>query len=107
MECRGIMNVPIDQMTSNGFDAQWGTNCLGHAHFTMCLIPELLEGARTSSDGKVRVINTASDGAYWAPKEGIIWETLRDGEDRRKLTPMKLYFQSKFVSRPVKYFGRN
>ncbi|KAG8940614.1 hypothetical protein FRC04_005179 [Tulasnella sp. 424] len=92
----GIMNVPIDQMTSNGFDAQWGTNCLGHAHFTMCLIPELLEGAKTSSDGKARVINTASDGAYWAPKEGIIWETLRDGEDRRKLTPMKLYFQSKF-----------
>lgn len=99
------MNVPVDELTADGYDLQFGTNTLGHAHLTMCLIPELLEGAKTSSDGKARVVHTASDGAYWTSKEGINWNTLKDGPERKKLSSMKLYFQSKFVRHGV--FGRS
>ncbi|KAG8892728.1 hypothetical protein FRB99_002485, partial [Tulasnella sp. 403] len=94
----GVMAPPKDQFTVDGYDLQFGTNVLGHAHFTLLLIPELAEGAKSSSDGKARVVNTASDGAYWGPKEGIKWDSLRDGSTRNKMGPMKLYFQSKFVS---------
>lgn len=79
---------------TDGYDLQWGTNTLGHAHFTLCLIPALLEGAKTSSDGRSRVINLSSDAAYGS---GINWDTLKDGPERRKLSPLGLYFQSKFV----------
>ena len=33
----------------DGYDLQFGTNVLGHAHFTLNLIPELLAGAKTLS----------------------------------------------------------
>ncbi|KAG8943036.1 hypothetical protein FRC04_003247 [Tulasnella sp. 424] len=89
----GVMKTPIDDLTTDGYDLQWGTNTLGHAHFTLCLIPALLEGAKTSSDGRSRVINVSSDAAYGS---GINWETLKDGPERRKLSPLGLYFQSKF-----------
>ncbi|KAG9041745.1 hypothetical protein FS837_011813 [Tulasnella sp. UAMH 9824] len=89
----GVMKTPIDELTAEGYDLQWGTNTLGHAHFTICLIPALLEGAKTSSDGKARVVNVSSDAAYGSC---INWDTLRDGPERRKLSPLSLYFQSKF-----------
>ncbi|KAG8894591.1 hypothetical protein FRC00_008691, partial [Tulasnella sp. 408] len=89
----GVMKTPIDELTADGYDLQWGTNTLGHAHFTLCLIPALLEGAKTSADGKARVVNVSSDAAYGS---GINWDTLRDGPERRKLSPLSLYFQSKF-----------
>ncbi|KAG8987306.1 hypothetical protein FRB94_001991 [Tulasnella sp. JGI-2019a] len=95
----GVFMVPIDQLTSDGFDLQFGTNVLGHAHFTLSLIPELIEGAKTSSDGKARVVNTSSDSAYLGvPKNGIDWNTLRDGVARKKMGTMTLYCQSKFAN---------
>ncbi|KAG9018075.1 hypothetical protein FRB90_012371 [Tulasnella sp. 427] len=89
----GVMKTPMDDLTADGYDLQWGTNTLGHAHFTLCLLPALLEGAKSSPDGKSRVINVSSDAAYGS---GIKWETLKDGPERRKLSPLGLYFQSKF-----------
>jgi len=83
------MNPPIDQFTSDGYDLQFGTNMLGHAHFTILLIPQLLAGAKSSKDGKARVVNTASDGAYWGPKEGIKFDTLLDSPARKSMSPMK------------------
>lgn len=78
-----------------------GTNVLGHAHFTLSLIPELIEGAKSSSDGKARVVNTSSDSAYLGtPKDGIDWNALRDGPPRKKMGSMTLYAQSKFVRLP-------
>jgi len=92
----GVMNPPVEQITSDGYDLQFGTNVLGHAHLTLHLIPQLLAGAKSSKDGKARIVNTASDGAYWGPKEGIKFDTLTDTPERRKMSTMKLYFQSKF-----------
>ncbi|KAG8849193.1 hypothetical protein FRB96_000900 [Tulasnella sp. 330] len=92
----GVMVPPIDQLTANGYDLQFGTNCLGHAHFTLLLIPELVNGAKTSSDGKARVVNTSSMAAYLAGKNGIHWNALEDTPQRKKLGQNGLYNQSKY-----------
>ncbi|KAG9045160.1 hypothetical protein FS837_006928 [Tulasnella sp. UAMH 9824] len=89
----GVMIPPLDQLTSDGYDLQFGTNALGHAHFTLCLLPALLEGAKSSSDGKARVVNTSSDAAAMINK--IDFDTLRDGPKRRKMSRWNLYGQSK------------
>lgn len=80
----------------DGYDLQFGTNVLGHAHLTLCLLPALLAGAKSSSDGKARVINTASNAATLIDK--IDFDTIRDGPKRQKLGRVNLYHQSKLVS---------
>ncbi|KAG8873419.1 hypothetical protein FRB97_006737, partial [Tulasnella sp. 331] len=95
----GVFMVPIGELTSDGYDLQFGTNVLGPAHFTLSLITELIEGAKSSSDGKARVVNTSSDSAYLGvPKNGIDWNTVRDGPARKKMGTMTLYSQSKFAN---------
>ncbi|KAG8896135.1 hypothetical protein FRC01_011990, partial [Tulasnella sp. 417] len=89
----GVMVPPPDQITSDGYDLQFGTNVLGHGHFTLCLLPALLAGAKSSSDGKARVINTSSNAATMINK--IDFDTLRDGPKRKKLGRVNLYHQSK------------
>jgi len=83
----------------DGYDLQFGTNVLGHAHFTLNLLPELLAGAKGSSDGKARIINTSSSAVYFLPKEGILWDTLekRELNQRKKAGIQFLYCQSKAV----------
>ncbi|KAG8902098.1 hypothetical protein FRC00_001898 [Tulasnella sp. 408] len=92
----GVMVPPLDQLTSDGYDLQFGTNVLGPAHFTLCLLPALLAGAKSSSDGKARVINTASNAATFIDK--IDFDTIRDGPKRQKMGKLSLYYQSKLVS---------
>ncbi|KAG8929605.1 hypothetical protein FRC01_004065 [Tulasnella sp. 417] len=89
----GVMIPPLDQLTSDGYDLQFGTNVLGHSHFTLCLLPALLEGTKSSPDGKARVVNTSSNTATFINK--IDFDTLRDGPKRQKMGRMDLYSQSK------------
>ncbi|EJU00117.1 NADP-binding protein [Dacryopinax primogenitus] len=95
----GVMSCPMDMLTTQGFDLQFGTNAIGHAYFTKLLIPTLLETAKTTPGGMVRVINTSSGGHVGAPKSGILWETLKDGPERnKKLSRTSAYFQSKWAN---------
>ncbi|KAJ7165571.1 NAD-P-binding protein [Mycena crocata] len=89
----GVMQPPLDQFTAQGYDLQFGTNVLGHFYFTKLLLPVLLATAKTSADGKVRVVNTASLGSSFAP--GLDYETFRESPERHKLGSTKLYNQSK------------
>ncbi|KAJ7718642.1 hypothetical protein B0H16DRAFT_1797198 [Mycena metata] len=84
---------PIDQLTAQNYDCQFGTNVLGHFYFTKLLLPTLI---KTAPPGKpARVINTASSAAdFFGP--AIHFNTLKDGPTRKKWSPEKLYFQSKF-----------
>ena len=85
---------PLDALTAEGYDLQWGTNVLGHFYFDELLLPALDAGARSSPDGRARVITTSSGGAYLGKLQ---YDTMRDGEARRKKTTEDLYFQSKLV----------
>ncbi|KZO92791.1 NAD-binding protein [Calocera viscosa TUFC12733] len=91
----GVMTCPMDMITKQGFDMQFGTNVIGHGFFTKLLLPTLLATAKT--DGTVRVINVSSNGHIGAPKGGILWDTLKDGPIRnKKLGSQNAYFQSKW-----------
>ena len=85
---------PVDELTSEGYDLQFGTNVLGHFYFTQLLLPALLSAARDSPDGKARVVHVASVGHEFV--SGIDFDTLTDTPKRRTLHPTTLYFQSKF-----------
>lgn len=98
----GVMFPPISSFTKHGHDLQFGTNVLGHFYLTQLLLPILLESAKSSSDGKVRVINVSSSAHMGAPspKYGgpVVYETVFDGPKRNNLGTETLYFQSKAVS---------
>ena len=116
------MYPPVEQTTRDGYDLQFGTNVIGacfvrrrsffsilllhrslmpaistgHFYLTNLLLPLMIESAKTSADGKARVINTSSMGHTFV--SGIDFDTIRDGPKRIKAGTMKLYSQSKFVS---------
>ncbi|KAF8158077.1 NAD(P)-binding protein [Crassisporium funariophilum] len=90
----GVMMPPVDQVTKQGYDLQFGTNVLGHYYFTKLLLPTLLETAKTSPDGKARVVNTSSTGHLMT--NVVDFNTLKDGPPRIKKGTNILYAQSKF-----------
>jgi len=92
----GLMVPPIEQTTADGYDLQFGTMVLGHYIFTMGLIPPLLEAAQHSPDGKARVINTSSLSSRFTGK--IRYDTLKDGDARKKYGVEMLYSQAKFAN---------
>ncbi|GJJ12869.1 hypothetical protein Clacol_007115 [Clathrus columnatus] len=90
----GVMCPPMEQLTKEGYDLQFGTNVLGHFYFTSLLLPELKAGAQTSSPDRVsRVIHTSSQIHVLAK---LNYETFIDSQARRKLGLNGLYGQSKF-----------
>ncbi|EJF56822.1 NAD(P)-binding protein [Dichomitus squalens LYAD-421 SS1] len=89
----GVMAPPIEQVTADGYDMQWGTNVVGHYYFTVLLLPALLAGVKSSPDHHARVITTASSRAY---SHTLHWETFKDTPERRKTSRVGLYPQSKF-----------
>ncbi|KAG9024051.1 hypothetical protein FRB95_012145 [Tulasnella sp. JGI-2019a] len=90
------MRSPIADLTADGYDMQFGVNTLGHAHFTLLLLPQLLAGVKSSSDGKARVVNVSSFAAYVAGRVGIYWDTVIDTPSRKKVDTADLYAQSKY-----------
>ncbi|KAI0278521.1 hypothetical protein BC826DRAFT_1084058 [Russula brevipes] len=95
----GVMYTPVDKVTNQGYDLQFGTNVLGHFYFTKLLLPVLTATAKKCPPKTVRVVNVSSIGHYIGGSEGIRWSTLATGdgslEERKKLGPAKLYSQSK------------
>ncbi|OJA21277.1 hypothetical protein AZE42_10595 [Rhizopogon vesiculosus] len=88
----GVMTPPVEMITDDGYDLQFGTNVVGHFYFTKLVMPGLLAAATTSSDGTARVVNTSSNG-HWM--SGLDYNTFRDSSIRRKKNAWSLYGQSK------------
>ncbi|OAX35984.1 NAD(P)-binding protein [Rhizopogon vinicolor AM-OR11-026] len=88
----GVFNPPVEMLTDDGYDLQFGTNVLGHFYFTKLVMPALLTAVATSSDGTARVVNTASN-THWL--SGLDYNTFRDSPARRKMNTWKRYGQSK------------
>ncbi|TFK37741.1 NAD-P-binding protein [Crucibulum laeve] len=100
----GVMTPPVEMITDDGYDLQFGTNVLGHFYLTKLLVPALVNGAKTSSDGKSRVVTTSSS-AMWFDK--VDYKTIKDGPLRIKKGTTGLYAQSKFCTSVFAHeFGR-
>ncbi len=105
----GVMLSPMDMLTKQGYDLQFGTNVLGaffdlgsfcrlthsigHFHFTKLVLPALLAAATPTE--KARVITTSSSANYMGTLNFDLWA---DGPARSKKAPGDMYVQSKHVS---------
>ncbi|KAG1735504.1 hypothetical protein EDB19DRAFT_1723858 [Suillus lakei] len=89
----GVMAPPIELVTADGYDLQFGTNVLGHYYFTKLLLPILTSTAEATPEGKVRVVNVASCAHLFG---SLDFNTFKDGPARKKYSRTGLYNQSKF-----------
>jgi len=94
------MVPPIDQLTAQKFDLQFGTNVLGHLLFIQLLYP-LLVSTTTPSDPSRIVWVASSMQYYFNPPLKYDWIT--DTEERKKQDPWSLYMQSKFATVQLAY----
>ncbi|KAG1869443.1 hypothetical protein DFJ58DRAFT_837739 [Suillus subalutaceus] len=90
----GVMTPPMEMLTEDGYDLQFGTNVLGHFYFTKTIMPALLAGASQSPDGTARIVNTSSN-AHWL--SSLDYNTFKDSPARQKKSAMNLYGQSKLL----------
>lgn len=88
----GVMHPPVELLTDDGYDLQFGTNVLGHFYLTKLLLPTLLSTAKSSPVGTVRVVNTSST-AHWLGS--LDFDTFKDTPKRRAQGTLHLYNQSK------------
>ncbi|KAF6760959.1 hypothetical protein DFP72DRAFT_881900 [Ephemerocybe angulata] len=89
----GVMAPPVDQLTKQGYDLQFGTNVLGHWYFTKLLLPALLAASKATNGKTGRVIHTSSSGSLLAST--LKFETFKDHPSRTKAGTEYLYTQSK------------
>ncbi|KAJ6552934.1 NAD-P-binding protein [Mycena capillaripes] len=88
----GIMIPPLDQVTRQRYDLQFGL-VLGHFYLTKLLLPVLLSAAHSTPGGKARIINVSSAAHHFTR---LNFATFKEGPERRKCSTHKLYAQSKF-----------
>lgn len=90
---------PVETLTKQGYDGQFGTNVLGHFYLTELLLPTLIATAKDSPPGVVRIVNVSSIAHNFSiPPEGINWNTVGPNADmakRKKVGTMNFYSQSK------------
>jgi len=92
----GVMYPPRENITVQGYDSQFGVNALAPFYFTHLLLPALRAGAKSSPDGKSRVIHTSSYAGRFVDK--IEYNTLLDTPARKKAFEYVLYSQSKLAN---------
>ncbi|KAH7090885.1 hypothetical protein BKA62DRAFT_788305 [Auriculariales sp. MPI-PUGE-AT-0066] len=56
----GVMATPINKLSADGFDLQFGTNELGHFYLTQLLMPTLLKTSAINPNDKPRIITTSA-----------------------------------------------
>lgn len=78
MNNAGVMSPPDKAKTKQGFELQLGTNVIGHHALTVLLTPLIVQTAKTSPPGSVRVIWTSSIGGVKLspPNGGILWDDI-------------------------------
>ncbi|KAM4057005.1 DnaJ domain-containing protein [Hirsutella rhossiliensis] len=91
----GIM-ASAPGLTREGYEAQFGTNHMGHALLTKLLTPILEKTAKGSADADVRVVSLSSAANNMAPTGGIVFESLKT--EASSLGPLGRYGQSKLAN---------
>jgi NAD(P)-dependent dehydrogenase (short-subunit alcohol dehydrogenase family) len=79
--------------TAEGYEAQFGTNHIGHALFTKLLLPTLVKTAEIPGSD-VRIINVSSIAQSMAPPGGMVFNT----DKLCKLNQLRQYGQSKLAN---------
>ncbi|KAJ7437989.1 NAD(P)-binding protein [Mycena galericulata] len=111
----GVMIPPMDQLTAQGYDLQFGTNTLGHFFLTELLLPALSE-SHAHFSVPARIIHTSSTGHTAAPKREIFFDAVKGGPARDALAkkwgtltgPWKFYGVSKLGNIIVSdYYAQN
>jgi len=91
------MVPPLEMVTAQGYDLQFGTNVLGHYLFTNLLLP-MLESTAKETGHPSRVVEVSSIMHILSGNPIIHFETLKDGPARKRMRTDTLYSQSKSVS---------
>lgn len=90
----GVMIPPVEDITVQNYDSQFGTNVIGHWLFTKLLLPALFASTDASpTREKARVVTVSSSANYLAKE--IDFEAIVDGPKRRKNDAWTLYNRSK------------
>ncbi|EIN10118.1 NAD(P)-binding protein [Punctularia strigosozonata HHB-11173 SS5] len=95
----GVMHPPIEQLTTQGYDMQFGTNVLGHFLLIKLLLP-LLRSTATGPLAKgepSRIVWVSSSTNYYF-NPPVKYDTLKDSPQRTALGNFQLYAQSKFAT---------
>ncbi|KAL0564314.1 hypothetical protein V5O48_017732, partial [Marasmius crinis-equi] len=96
----GVMMPPIQTITADGYDQQFGVNVIGHFYFTKLLLPELITAKHA------RIVNVTS-GGHLLFRTDLDYETFKDCPKRQKTDLLELYNQSEFANIVVaKEFAR-
>ncbi|KAH9046337.1 NAD(P)-binding protein [Lactarius deliciosus] len=91
----GIMVPPKEQVTTQKYDMQFGTNVIGHWLLTELLLPALFAATDASpSHEKARVVTVSSIVNYFI--KGLDFDALADGPTRTRYGELDLYNKSKF-----------
>lgn len=90
----GIMGADPG-LTEDGYETHFGTNHMGPALLTKLLLPLLSHTAKLPG-ADVRVVQVASEARYFAPREGIIFSSLKDSA--KQLSGRAKYGQSKLAN---------
>lgn len=93
------MFPPLDMVTAQGYDAQFGTMVIGHYALSKLLIPMLEATAATlPANEPARIIEVTSDGHLYTSGKGpnlVNYNTIRPGDARTRAGSSQMYFQSK------------
>ncbi|KAF7360538.1 Short-chain dehydrogenase/reductase family protein [Mycena venus] len=108
----GVMTCPVEMLTAQGHDLQFGTNVIGHFFLTELLLPALTK-SHQETNVRARILNTSSIGHQMAPGNGIDFVSLKGGPERdawikeKRNHHRRLYGESKMGNILVsKYFAR-
>jgi len=82
----GVMVPPQGSKTKQGYELQLGTNCIAPFLFTKLLTPILIETAKSSPPGSVRVVWLGSSITEQSPKNGIPLDNLDYKKDQAAWT---------------------
>jgi len=94
MNNAGVMVPPLEMVTAQGYDLQFGTNVLGHYLFTNLLLP-MIESTAKETGHPGRVVEVSSIMHVLSGDPIIHFETLKDGPARKRMRADALYSQSK------------
>lgn len=88
-----VMMPPAGSMTKQGWELQFGVNALAPFLLTKLLTPIMVQTAKTSVPGSVRVVWVSSSAAYlFAPTGGVEIARL---ENQAEKDPLQMYSVSK------------